>query len=313
MAIIAALAAVLMLIYAAYVYWNPPGARGGSPLGLVFGFAGTGVILFECLLSLRKRYPASPLGRVSVWLRAHLWLGLLSFLLILMHSGWRFGQGLAGLLMILFTVILVSGVLGVVLQNWLPRRLTELVKRETVFEQIPQVITALRLDADERAEFLTGDLGIGELRDETALRAGGRKYYFDPAQFKSAMDKVEAERQKRRASPQIDMEDASSATMKAHYLQEIRPYLRERPSRLGKELFRNPAAVTSYFHRLRTILPPVAHEVLFDLEQIVEERRQLAIQARLHFWLHGWLLVHVPLSMAFLVLILVHAVMSLYF
>jgi hypothetical protein len=32
---------------------------------------------------------------------------------------------------------------------------------------------------------------------------------------------------------------------------------------------------------------------------------------RLHRWLHGWLYVHVPLSMGFLVLTLVHAVMSL--
>jgi len=50
---------------------------------------------------------------------------------------------------------------------------------------------------------------------------------------------------------------------------------------------------------------------LLDLESMVEERRQLAIQVKLHHWLHGWLFLHVPVSMAFLVLTLVHAVVSL--
>src|SRR5437667_4806352 len=81
--------------YLIYVRLSPNGPRGGSAPGLLFAFAGTALIVFECLLSLRKKYPASPLGRVSTWLRAHIWLGLLSLLLILMHSGFRWGHGLA--------------------------------------------------------------------------------------------------------------------------------------------------------------------------------------------------------------------------
>ena len=37
-------------------------------MGLFFAALGTGVIVFECMLGLRKRYPASPLGRVRTWL-----------------------------------------------------------------------------------------------------------------------------------------------------------------------------------------------------------------------------------------------------
>ena len=39
--------------------------------------------------------------------------------------------------------------------------------------------------------------------------------------------------------------------------------------------------------------------------------RRLAEQERFYRWLHGWLLVHVPLSMTLLLLSLVHAVISL--
>src|SRR5207248_8804081 len=131
---------------------SPNGARGGSLMGLFFAALGTGIIVFECLLGLRKKYPASPLGRVKTWLSAHVWLGLLSFLLILMHAGFRWGGGLAGALMWLFTVVAASGILGVVLQNYLPRRMTEQAPRETIIEQIPTVIHGLRVEADERVE-----------------------------------------------------------------------------------------------------------------------------------------------------------------
>src|SRR5215831_7401706 len=143
-----------------------------------------GVIVFECLLGLRKRYPASPLGRVKTWVSAHVWLGLLSGLLILMHAGFRWGHGLAAVLMALFAVIVVSGIFGIALQNYIPRRMTELVTRETIFEQIPTIVQGLRLEADERIEFITADLEMEE-QDIEFVRAGGVKQYFDMTQRKS--------------------------------------------------------------------------------------------------------------------------------
>ena len=40
--------------------------------------------------------------------------------------------------------------------------MTELVPHETIYEQIPTVIRGLRIEADERVEFITADLGIDE-------------------------------------------------------------------------------------------------------------------------------------------------------
>ena len=65
------------------------------------------------------------------------------------------------------------------------------------------------------------------------------------------------------------------------------------------------------FRNLRTTLPPVLQETVSELESICDERRQLADQKRLHHVMHGWLLVHVPLSMALLLLGAVHAVVAL--
>ena len=49
------------------------------------------------------------------------------------------------------------------------------------------------------------------------------------------------------------------------------------------------------------------------LETFCNERRQLATQERLHRWLHGWLYLHIPLSVALLVTGSAHAFMSLYY
>lgn len=299
-----------LAIYIVYAVLSPNGPRGGTIMGLVFASVGTGIIVFECMLGLRKKYPASPFGRVKTWLKAHVWLGLASFLAILMHSGFRWGHGLAALLMWIFAAIVISGIFGVALQNYIPRRMTELVTRETIFEEIPTVIRGLRTEADERVEFVTANLGVDE-EEEEFLRAGGVKRYFDEAQKASAAEKVKAEVDKRKGSPQIEIPPEARDAMRSHYLQEMRPFLMDEPAALSKKLFGAREKVTAYFAHLRTIMPVAAHDLLRDLEGICEERRQLAVQKKLHLWLHLWLMVHVPISFALLVLTAVHAVLSL--
>jgi hypothetical protein len=302
------------LLYAAGLVFSAAPPRGGTALGLSFGFAGTALIVFECLLSLRKKFPASPFGQAKTWMKGHIWLGFLSFLLILFHSGWHWGRGIAGLLMWIFLFITLSGLLGLALQHYLPRRLTELVPRETVYEQIPLVIRELRVEADERVEHVTADLGIleePEAEPVGTFHAGGVKFHFDPEQRKSAQKKIDEEAGRRKSTPQIQVDPEFSEALRIQYVEEIRPFLQRRPSAEERTLFHNATAVAAYFKRLRTIMPVPTHEVLADLEEIVEERRQLAIQERMHLWLHAWLLLHVPLSMAFLVLIAAHAIMTL--
>jgi len=303
-----ALAAIV--IYGIYALLTANGPDGGSAVGLFFAFTGTGVIVFECLLSLRKKYPASPCGRVKTWLRAHVWLGLLSFLLILCHAGFRWGHGLAYVIMWMFLIITLSGIYGLAMQNYIPRRMTQLVTRETIYEEIPNMIRQLREDASARVEFVTADLRV-EDEELEFMKAGGVKRYFDPATKESNAKKVQEALKKRRDSPQIPTDESAVHTLKAHYTLEIRPFLQERPPALPRSLFDTREKVKAYFDYLRTLLPEPAHKVLEDLEAICQERRELAIQARLHWWLHSWLFVHVPLSFAFLLLTFLHAVMAL--
>jgi hypothetical protein len=122
---------------------------GGTPLGLWFGAISLAIFVFAALLSLRKKIPLWRVGTVQRWLRAHIWLTLLTIPLILLHSGFRLGGPMTTLLMALYALVMVSGVYGLFLQHLMPRLMKERLPAETVFEQIPHIRTQLAAAAEK--------------------------------------------------------------------------------------------------------------------------------------------------------------------
>ena len=100
-----------------------------------------------------------------------------------------------------------------------------------------------------------------------------------------------------------------AAPLRNFYEQELKPFL-EKPGARGSALG-DAAQARSAFAQLRTLVPASLHTTIEDLEGICEEERQLTLQSHLHLWLHGWLLLHIPLSLALILLGAVHAVMAL--
>jgi len=239
------------IAYSWYAAGSPAGPRGGSAAGLMFGIAGYALMLFAGLLGARKKVPTWRLGRAQTWMRGHLWLGLLSFPLILFHAGFAWRGPLTAVLMLLLVIVIVSGIFGAALQHFLPRIMTMQVPMETIFEEIPHVRAQLREEADQLVA------SVGEMEAE----------HEDKARFGEI------------------------------YRTRIRPFLEHPPA----EMFRS----------IRGAVSPELYGVLDDLESICEEQRQLNRQTRLYHWLHAWLLVHVPLSIALLVLGGVHAIAAL--
>src|SRR5207249_6048980 len=65
-----------------------------------------------------------------------------------------------------------------------------------------------------------------------------------------------------------------------------------------------------FFEDLRLRVPPELRDLVVQLEDLCERRRQLNLQRRLHFWLHNWLWLHLPLSVALIVLLVGHVVFA---
>ena len=116
---------------------------------MVFGAISLGIFIFAALLSLRKKIPLWRVGTVQRWLRAHIWLTLLTIPLILLHSGFRLGGPMTTLLMALYAIVMVSGIYGLFLQHLMPRLMKERLPAETVFEQIPHIRAQLCIAAEK--------------------------------------------------------------------------------------------------------------------------------------------------------------------
>jgi len=305
--------AISAIGYMVYAEQGTAGPRGGSTMGLIFGIAGFAFMLFAALLGARKRVPTWRLGRAQAWMRGHLWLGLLSLPLILFHGGFHFGGTLTRVLMWLLMITVGSGVFGAVLQNYVPRMMTTEVPLETIYAEIGNVQKLLREEADRTVESVCGVMGLvkGEAEGQ---RAGGftalRPISATAVPLRtSAAVSAGASAAVAPAVKTILLTEAASAPLKRFYLQEVRTFL-ERPAKRGQRLGDVDKAKLA-FAGLKTLLPKTAHATLVDLEEICDEARQLVRQERLHRWLHGWLLVHIPLSLALMILGAVHAVMAL--
>ncbi len=271
---------VSLLLYGLYRVPAAKGSMGGTAMGLMFGSIGFGFMIFAALLGARKRFPIYRLGRAQTWMRGHLWLGLLSLPLILFHSGFRYGHGLTSLLMTLLILVVASGIFGAALQHFMPPIMSREVPMETIYDEIGHVRAQLLEEAEELIKQAAG---------------GDKKAGVES----SGEESVET------AVTVVDQ----AAPLRGFYEREMKPFL-EKPGARGSALG-DAAQARSAFAQLRTLVPASLHVTIEDLEGICEEERELTLQMKLHRWLHGWLLFHIPLSLALILLGAVHAVMAL--
>ncbi len=273
---------VATAVYIPYALHSPTGPSGGSAIGLTFGIIGSAFMAFSGLLAGRKKFPVLRLGRAQTWMRGHLWLGLLSLPLILFHAGFRFGGPLTSALMVLVIIVVASGVFGATLQHYMPHIMTIQVPEETIFEEIDHVREQLTAEADRLVAAAAGPL------DSTS--AGFPEGLALPTQSAVAVEE-------------------GAEALRSFYLREMRPFLESHGKR--HQLLSDPDRARGTFEGLRTLLPADVHETTKKLEAVCEEERQLRRQALLHHWLHGWLMLHIPLSLALLLLGCVHAIVAL--
>jgi hypothetical protein len=280
---------------------------GGSSLpGFTFGVLGGLICLFEFLLWPRKWVRAWRLGRTVVWMRAHVWLGLLAVPLLVLHSGFRWGGTLSTVLMVLFLVVIASGVWGLVLQQFLPRLLLDEIPAETIYSQIDRVAGQLATEGALLVEATCGpepDSGDKPREEMKEAAADGASFLVVGAVRSAGRVQGKVLQTRTPAAPVADAEP-----LRTFFRHAVEPYLRGGAA--DSPLRQAPRSAT-LFQELRTRLNPAAHEAVAALEGLCEQRRQLDRQARIHFWLHNWLCVHLPLSVALIVLMFVHVIVAI--
>jgi hypothetical protein len=125
------------------------------------------------MLALLRRVPSWWwIGSRRVWLRGHVWLGSLSGLLILCHSGFCWGGPLERVLWVVLILTLATGVFGLLVQQFLPRVLTTRIDSEAPYEQIPHLCDVMRRQADALVEGVQADAKL-----DADVKAALRKFF----------------------------------------------------------------------------------------------------------------------------------------
>jgi hypothetical protein len=259
---------------------TPGGLTGGSTVGLWYGVAGSALMVYAGLLAAHRYVPSLwwLLGRRTTWLRGHLWLGLLSVVLIACHARARLGGPLEIALWAVLAAITLTGLYGLLLQQYLPRWLARRFPDEAPYGQIPNLCALFRAEADDL---------VDQAAPAAAAKAG-------------------------------DATSSFAAELRSFHDAHVRPFLAAPMER--EAVLLSAAQSESLFAALRGRLgllgdhaPATAAAALDRLEELCRDRRRLAEQERLHRWLHSWLLLHIPLSAALLVLGVAHVVTALYY
>ncbi len=157
-------AGLLVLSYVEYSTRMAP--HGGTFMGLCYGVLGTIAILVLMSLGIRKRCYSSGLGTLQGWTSAHVYLGLLTLLVIPMHAGFRFGLDIHTLAFALLFIVVISGILGVILYQTIPSRLTKYdagLQADKVDQEINRLLAEMRNLARDKS-----DAFVKVFRDEMA-------------------------------------------------------------------------------------------------------------------------------------------------
>ena len=112
------------------------------------GWSLLALMLYLTAFNARKKLAFLPLVSARVWLQVHIYLGLLTGLVFLLHSRWRWPTGwFESLLSGLFVGVTLSGIVGWWISRTIPKQLTT-VGGEVPYERIPIIRRSLREQAE---------------------------------------------------------------------------------------------------------------------------------------------------------------------
>lgn len=286
-------------------WWASEAVPGGSsPVGFAIGLLLAVIIIFECALYPRKllrRYRL--LGPMHLWMRIHIWLGLICVPLTLLHSGFRFGGTLSTWLSWILISVIVSGIFGLLMQNVIPKLMLDSVPEEIILAQAPDRLQQ-NLNLARELMYRVDQQQASETDMSSPVMVGAEKAGAVVSNDLRLRSLRQLERSLLDAhTPKFELRDPRE--LYQAYSEVVDPYLAG-DHRKGRPLVSAPGAL-AFFSELRKRVEPNAESVVIALEGWCRQRRQIERQRHLTFWLHGWIPLHLFLSAVLLVLMMVHA------
>ena len=325
---------------------------GGTPLGLIYGAISLAIFVFAALLGVRKKVELWRIGNVQRWLRAHIWLTLLTIPLVILHSGFRFGGPMTTLLVVLYAIVMVSGIYGLALQHQMPRIMKERLPAETVYEQIPHIraqlyaaATKMR-DSFKPAPSAKTDAGAPAPSAAKAVTSGSTPMASTSADLSTPTARAKtvvgstitaatvgtpatgATQSSPPSSPvpaptsttpspkpaaaPAPVVDPASEAALVEFLEQ--QILPYLAARRGDKLRLGQSRYSEDIFRFVKLRVAEAYRSrVEEIQAWCDERRMLDLQTKMQHWLHGWLFVHAPVSFLLIMLTAWHAYVTLFY
>jgi hypothetical protein len=208
--------------------------------------------------------------------------------------------------MVLLLLGVDSGIFGLMMQQFVPRRMTQLAPDETIYSQVEHVINQIIAEADALVSATcgtkVGETNWSELYKADKSGAKGTSVYVGASRSIANIYGTAVVTE----LPKTPI--PNTQILKSAYESTIRNYLEFGNN--GSSRLKDPARQEYFFQDLSDKVGPDAGYVVKHLTNWCHERRQLDRQRTLHHWLHIWLAIHLPLSLALLVLMVWHAIVA---
>jgi hypothetical protein len=256
-----------------YRGWN-----GGTWQGYVLGTVGALLIVWLTLLGIRKRRYRSALGAVQGWTSAHVYLGSAVVVVATLHCAGRFGWNVHTLAYVLMCGVVGSGFVGIYMYMTHPRSISESHAGRSRAEMFAEVFE-LDLQCRELARNCepTVNIAVKSCIERTVVGGG-------------VLDQLIG-----RDRSLVSLEDAGSKRPPGvRSNADQRTIIEFTADRIPRATKRAEAA------KLQSLVT-----LLCRRQALL---RRIRNDIRLHGWLKIWLHVHVPLTFALLVALIVHIV-----
>jgi len=214
----------------------------------------------------------------------------------------------------LLIITVSSGVFGAVLQHYIPRVMTSDVPLETIYDEIGNVRSLLREEADRAFESLCGSLGLGKSSSGEVQRAGGftalRTIAASAVLLRTSAAVSAGASAAVAAAPELVLlSEEESAPLRAFYLDEMRPY------RSGRNKAASASAMLTKrvgcFPDCARCCPPQLTSRLRTSKTFAMRRGSLPARSAYTTGCTAGCCCNVPLSLALILLGAIHAVTAL--
>ncbi len=116
---------VILLLISYYFYRQSPEPAERMTYKIVYGILGMASLVFLFLYIIRKNTYCCKLGATQSWLQAHMYFGIISLVLIFMHSSFNITGIFNVFFLALYHLVFISGIVGSILYSVIPLSLTK--------------------------------------------------------------------------------------------------------------------------------------------------------------------------------------------